>query len=77
MNKMTKEIREEIERMMLGRGYILEPVVICDKIYFLPDGGVELIAGDEAYIPRNFYISKREGFYKIFSHRIYLVPDRV
>lgn len=37
MNKMTKEIREEIERMMGSRGYILEPVVICDKIYFLPD----------------------------------------
>lgn len=75
MNKMTKEIKNEIERMMGSEGYIKEPVVVCDKIYFLPDGGVELVAGDEAYIPRNFYISRREGFYKIFSHRIYLVPD--
>ena len=40
---MNEKIRNEIERMMGGRGFIKEPVIVCDRIYFLPDGGIELV----------------------------------
>lgn len=75
---MKEQIKNEIERMMGGRGYILEPVVVCDRIYFLPDGGIELVdeTNEVSYVPEKFYISKREGFYKVFANRIYLVPER-
>jgi hypothetical protein len=75
---MNEKIKNEIERMMGGRGFIKEPVIVCDRILFLPDGGIELIdeENETSYIPEKYFISKREGFYKVFSSKIYLVPER-